>query len=96
MQTILTKIKEQDGFGKGVGLNFRGQNAFQTTVGGFISIGIWVFFFFIFMSGVNDWYNKTNPEIVTYDVVDLIGASEETNLLEYRGGFIIGIQNETG
>ena len=89
-------LKGQDVFGHPVTINYRGEDAYNTAWGAFLTIVQKVFFLVIAVMGVLDLLAHKDPNIVQYTIYDKRNDDSELNLAENKGGFIFAIGNELG
>ena len=88
-------LKGQDVFGHPVTINYRGEDAYNTAWGAFLTIVQKVFILVIAVMGVLDLLAYKDPNIVQYTIYDKRNDDSELNLAENKGGFIFAIGNDS-
>ena len=84
-------LKGQDVFGHPITINYRGEDAYSTAWGAFLTIVQKVFILVIAVMGVLDLLAHKDPNIVQYTIYDKRNDDSELNLAENQGGFIFAI-----
>ena len=53
---------------------------------------LYVMSFSVFLSSLNDFYNRTEADVANYDIIDVNGSLSPHNFTENRGGMWFAFQ----
>ena len=90
---LIKYIRSLDAFAKPVSVHFRGSDTFQTTMGGVLTICLYMYVIYHTAENFIQFWEKDEPVVQSYGIIDIDDIGEPHDFMGLKGGIFLQMLN---